>query len=76
LCCLLYFTYLFFIISLVSFRSLLKSSLYSFSCFCALLIFLFVFFDIWVGFLFYCCAGGGTLQHLQKFLQCIKYTIL
>jgi hypothetical protein len=27
-------------------------------------------------FFLYCCAGGGTLWHLQGFLQSIKYTIL
>jgi hypothetical protein len=26
-------------------------------------------------FIFYSCVDGGTLQHLQRFLQCIKYII-
>jgi hypothetical protein len=39
--------------------------------------FLFLFF--WKPFFLkkkYCCAGWGTLQHLQRFLQRIKYIIL
>jgi hypothetical protein len=42
LCCLLYFIYFFFYSLLVSFWSLLKSSLSSFSCFCIFTSFLFV----------------------------------